>query len=521
MNRITIFILLISSHFSFGQSLQSHISESRVLDETLNHALIGSINNRLVSLSEKKDQLNIDIYNADSLNLLFREEIRFVENEKFNLEIQGIYRVKDQFKLVATGFSNGSYQFGIFIYTIEENGKLSTHFQRTLFTDKVSENLSVNINIETNPEQTLLMIHAAFANTYGGYVDHHVRVFDEKLTNVFKTDYVSFPLSTGQAKHDLSYCLGNKHVYELNREVVYDKSIKKYQTTLQFRKFDFKGVETTYTQRIKVADGFMIDDVDMQEQREELRLTASYLGSSKKKITGIRGVYTAKFNPDLSIKYTNTKAFSATTKAKSLKGYENAYELDVPLLYGLNNCLEDSKGNTYLLYERKSHNSIAGMSEFYYGSIIAIKINSEGIVEWDTFIAKSQFFQERAAPIPFIMPNVGFALFFSIRFSKDSRQYLSFKPILKNDELYLLYNDNPKNEGRTAEQERENLTNINQSVPFIIHLSSNGNVAYQMLKNLKIESENQRIVYSLSNGTTLFTLRDSGKKEVLQRIEFE
>ena len=522
MNRITFTtILLVFSNFSFGQIIQSHIVREQVLDQSFNHALIGSVNNRLLGFSEAKDVMNIDVYDSDSLNLLFREQIQLVENDKYDLEIQGVYRIRDQFKLLATGFSVSTNQFAVFIYSIQENGKLSQKFQRTLFADKPKADLTVLNNVQTSSDNSTLLGHVAFVNDYENYVDHHVCVYDENLTNMFKTYYTSFPKSTVKEKYLLSYCNGTDHLYELKQEVIYNKSIKKYQTEVRLRKYDFKGIQTIHTQTLKFGDGFLLADIRMRETDDTLQLFASLLGSSKKEITGIRGVYAAKFNPDLSIKYSKSQAFSPATKAKSLRGYENAGELDVPLLYGLNNYFTDSKGNNYLLYERTSQTVSSGLTEFYYGSVIAVKINREGTVEWETFIAKSQFFKEKGIPIFIVLPNVAFSLPFAIRLSKDSRQYLSFKPMMKNDELYLIYNDNPVNEGKTMVQARENMININQSVPFVIHLSATGKVEYQIQKNLKIGAENQRIIYSVLEGTTLFTLRDSGKKEVLQRITFE
>lgn len=520
MNRITLIALLICSHFSFGQLIHPKIVREQVLDQSLNHALISSVDNRLLSFSEGKKALNVDIYDTDSLNLLYREQIQLVENDKYDLKIEGVYLVKDQFKLVTTGFSNKSDQFGVFIYSILSNGKLSEHFQRLLFMDKSREGLTILKNIGTNPQNSLLMVHLAFVNDSDNLIDHNVFIYNDKLTNLFKLERTtSFHSMIGE-KGGLNYCLGNNHLYELNQDVLYNKSIKKYQATLQLRKHDFRGSESTLTQSVNLADGFMLSDVYMKEEMDSLQVLASYLGSSKRKITGIRGVFAAKFNTDLSVKYKKSQAFSTATKAKSLTGYDNAYELDVPLLYGLNHYMTDSKGNNYLLYERTSQNIISGVNEFYYGSIIAVKINVEGVVEWDTFISKSQFFKEGGAPIPLFVPNIAFSLVFSIRFSKDSRQYLSFKPMMKNDELYFIYNDNPENEGKTAGQGRTNMININKSVPFAIHLSQAGNAEYQILKNLKIGSENQRIVYSVLSGTTLFTLRDSGKTEILQRIDF-
>lgn len=521
MRQTTFIMMLVIANFSMGQSIQSRIAKEHGLDQSLNHALIGLVNNRLFSFSEGKDQMHIDVYDSDSLNLLYHEQIELFEKDKYHFQIEGVYRVKDQFKLVTTGFSKSSNQFGVFIYTIQKDGKLSPLFQKTLFSDKIATNLSVLRRVETNSENSLLFVHLAFVDDYLNSVHHHVVVYDQKLTSLFKLDHAPFYLSTVREKQGLSYHVGNNHLYELKQESHYNKSIKKFQTVLRLKKYDFKGAEKIYTQAVNLPDGFMLSDMRLNEMEGGVQLVASYLGTSKKSIIGIRGVYVAKFNSDLSVNFTQANAFSGDTKAKSLIGYDNAYELDVPQLYGLESQLTDSKGNTYLLYERTSGNASSGMEESYYGSIIAAKINSQGVMEWDRFIAKSQFFQTGPAGIPMFLPNVSIALVFSIRFSKDSRQYLSFKPIMKEDELYLIYNDNPENDGKTAAQARTKMTNISQSVPFAIHLAPTGNVSYHILKNLKIGSENQRLVYSVLSGTTLYTLRDSGKAEVLQRIVFE
>lgn len=522
MNRIIIFILLIVSHFSFGQVLQSRIAKEQVLDESMNHTLLGTLDNQLFSVSEQKDVMNMDVYDTESLNLKYHEQIRLFENDKYELEIEGIYRIQNELKLVATGFSISTNQFAVFIYTILENGKLSEHFHRTLFTDKSSSSQAVLTDVQTSPDHSFMMVHVTFIDQFGDYTDHHVRVYNGKFRQLFKTDYTSFPKSTTKQKYELSYYLGNEHLYEFQGESTYNKSLKKHQAQLRFRKFDFQGVESIYTQTVKLPDGFILgNDIRMKEVDTSLCFFASYLGTSKKTIIGIRGIYTAKFNKDLSISYAKSKAFSAATKAKSLKGFESPELLDVPLLYSLNSCLNDGKGNTYMLYERASQTASGGLTEYYYGSIIAVKINPEGNVEWDTFIAKSQFFKERGIPIILVVTGFVMATPFAIRTSKDTRQYLSFKTILKNDELYLVYNDNPENEGRIDGQGRENMMNVSKSVPFVIHLSPAGNVDYQILKNLKAGSEIQRIIYSVVQGTTMFTLRDSGKTEVLQRIEFE
>ena len=522
MNRILLITLsFLTSYLSFGQFIQSRIVGEQLLDETLDHALIGTANKRLLSISEQKDVFYIDIYDTDSLKLLYHEQLQLLKTDDYELEIQGIYRIGDQFNLVASGFSASLKQFGVFIYPVTEEGKLISSFQEIHFPGRSKTAVTVSHDIRVNSDKSQLLVHLTFLDKYHDLADHHLFVYNDKLVNVFRTAREGFPFSTSKQKHALAYFIGKKHLYELNQETVYNSSLKRYQAELTLKKMDFEGVENVFVGKVKLADGFLLSDIRFKENSDGIELFATYLASYKKTFSGIRGVYVAKFNSDLSLNFSKENVFSKATKAKSLKGYENAEELDVPVLYTLNNHFTDSKGNTYLLYERESQTSSGGLTEFYYGSVIAVKVTPDGNVEWDAFIPKSQFFKERGMPLLIVLPGLVVATPFAIRFSKDSRQYLSFKPLMKDDELYLIYNDNPQNEGKTAVQGRENMTNVNQSVPFAVHLSSTGTIDYQILKNLKLDTENQRIIYSVTEGTTWYTLRDSGKKETLQRIEFE
>jgi hypothetical protein len=529
MNRITfITILLFVSNFSFGQSIQTSIVKERVLDQSLNHTLIGISRDKLLGVSTNKGLMHVDIYDKDSLALLFHEQIRLIESEQYTLEIEGLYKINDQYRLVVTGFSLkfGLNQFAVFIYDVLDNGKLGETVEKKLFSAKEKSKLKVLKDIRSNSDNTQLLIHIAFESIYKNNIDHTLLVYDENRRNLYEFDHPGIRKTSSGEMHGLSFHLDNNNrLYEVSRETLYNKSIKKFQTKLELKKFAFNSKEALAVQSVALPDGFLLSEIRLMDYGSGIQLIASYLSSSKKDILGIRGVFAMKFNEDLSVRSKTSQAFSKTTKIKSLSGFENIEKLDVPTLYKIHDCITDSRGNTYVLYERES----VGKGEFYFGSIIAVKITNEGMIEWDTFIAKSQFFKDNVIPEPLFfpiavvagLPGVAVAMLFSTQLSKDTRQYLSFKPMLKNDELFLIYNDNPENEGRKAGQGRENMTKIKGSIPFAIHLSATGSVEYSILRDLKKESGSQRIVYSILDGNILFTLNDSGKTETLQRIILE
>jgi hypothetical protein len=520
MNRIIIFLLLISSHFSSGQYFPARIEHERQLDPSLSHGLLTTLNNKqVISLSVDKRTAYIDLYDMDSLDLLAHEPIIFSGADEFNLEVQGSTTIRNRFTLLVAGRSKTNKQLGVFLYPVLENGKLGNASQKTILDYEVSADDKVQTYIKTNKNQSFLLVGIIIQDAKGKRT-HQVFVYDPGKTLVFQKKFQIIDNPGTSAENQVFYVFGEDHLYELWGEERYSVSDEKFRATLELNQYDLEDFKTVRKQTIQPEEGFLLRNFCLRELGEGFQIVASCRATSGKTITGIRGVYSAGLNEDWNVEYANIHPFSKEVRAEALNGNDHA---EVPLLYTLKSMFVEGSGAVYFFYERTIETVKGKTVEYDYGPIIAAKIDYDGGLEWSRFIEKSQISKGNQVSGPLIFPEFQLSEWFSQYLSKNEALYLSFYTKLKNDNIYLVYNDNVENKGLTVGQKRKAMTDISRSVPFVIRFSDDeGNVEYEPLEGMKTESGIQRIKSQVpkSNGYDFFIIRDSDGKEVLQRINY-
>jgi hypothetical protein len=124
-----------------------------------------------------------------------------------------------------------------------------------------------------------------------------------------------------------------------------------------------------------------------------------------------------------------------------------------------------------------------------YGDILVSDLDSKGNINFLQTIPKKQVFTRPSLNVSASYTGAGFtaSLGFSIALMKDKSVFLSYLLVVKNGNLYFVYNDNPKNveEAEYYTDKPKAMKSLNNGLPTVVKMNATGEVERQALPGAK------------------------------------
>ncbi|WNJ16991.1 hypothetical protein [Pontibacter sp. G13] len=116
--------------------------------------------------------------------------------------------------------------------------------------------------------------------------------------------------------------------------------------------------------------------------------------------------------------------------------------------------------------------------DHYYGPIIISNVNPDGTIEWVKSIPKLQNSTELQIDLGVLLlgTELNFGFSYWIRVSKDPTVYHSYVVGMEEDQIYLLFNDNPKNLDTQHYRDTKPLIGQIGVVPVVIEIRPDGSM---------------------------------------------
>ncbi|MES2515444.1 MAG: hypothetical protein V4580_14920 [Bacteroidota bacterium] len=385
--------------------------------------LTNSIELKLPDIHERGDQTMIRLSLMKNGNLVL-----FFDNEKMKLAKPYAKTSEIEYKCYAALIDNKAKAIGEpqLIYEDEQSYKVGKEY-----TTK-----KCNVILSTDSTRFFM---------YSGNVRNKRlsgKIFDSDLKQLKVVSY-EFPLERSFSISNLIFD-ENQILYGVCKE-----------NTAEIKKYAYKIIAlnlTNYSLKsspIDIKTELPLSRFHMSKANNRLQIVGYYFAGLKKKTTG-GGILFYEFNAsDLK----NQKSFSAEYDPKVITQLNcNSKFLKDYTMYDTANAitsLVNSKfihlknGETIVLSEQVVELDLASTSGDDYFNILVTRITKDGIIN-----------------NPYVIPKLQ---------SGKSKSYYSFLDMVKNDKLFLIYNDNSRNEEQEDPYKSINgLNGINGSSTFIV-----------------------------------------------------
>lgn len=514
---ITLMVIFLG-RVAHSQQLSEMLLGPQLNDKGSIISIIGKSESSMYTLRSHQSAIFLQKFDAETFEEGFSTKLVVPENLGYYLAIDAVVLLNDQPILIASGYKVSGSGYAVFAYRFDQMGNIVAKPYTLLMTNSGSKDEDRPLSIEVSDDRTRMLVMKKFESVFNEQVDCRFSIIDEALNQVYFDTYLYKSSVKGKSIQlvNMSFdTLNSLHILE--NSSVYSKAEKNYLTHVKVTSFQASNAYHSSVAGFDLATGFCCGETRLMATATGIRVVGTYTSFLKKKLNGFRGVFCADIALGDSTGKVTLTPYSNDVRLKSLRGRDETDGVDVPFYYTLTDCFTDSLNNTYLISERQMVTTLQnGLTEYYYGSLIVSKLNANGGVEWHKFIPKAQFFREKGIPI--VVPLGAFTAWFFVKTSKDARKFLSYKAWMKENQLYFLFNDNPANESRLANQKRLNYTKTDEGVPFLMHLESNGDYSIQMRKDLMSNEMNHQFCFSLTHKGYLYVVSSLKADEQLQRF---
>lgn len=403
--------------------------------------VIGYANDGYYILRTQKSDLYIEFVDMS----MTTKKSELIPDLKYNdkrRHYDNIYMMGEHLYLISSQTDSKADKFRYFIETINiDNLKLKNDVKiLSEFSYEKKRETYNAINVIVSNDEKHLLVYTNIPDEKGEDESFNIKMLDESLNEVWKRD-IKLPYSTS--------------LFRISKQYIDSKGNLYFLGTLSKEKRPSKrSGEANYTSHVicVLNNGQDIEDI-------ELKLQSKFITDCQIAVAGNGDIITAGFYAEVGsygirgsfymsidaktrqVKQTNMKEFSfdlvtenlsekATKKAEKAKEKGKNVEM---FEYDIDELIIDKDGNVTLIAEQffirvvttttytNGQASTRTTYYYYYNDILVVHINNSGEIVWNCKIPKRQ-----------VSTNDG-GLFSSYVMAKS------------NNEIYFIFNDNPKN----------------------------------------------------------------------------
>lgn len=523
--QITIIFLLFSS-LLFAQNVNIDWGEANKNESFVNR-ILGETKTEVVALASKGEDFYIETYDVNSMKLKQSNKFELPKEQDKKTEIEKIHFFPASQKIV--------------LFTSLYKDKTSVIYYYEIGLDATVSQGTVLMEIEVQKKG--LKGHFGFDEAIGGntiLVYHTSKLRKEKVKqisvkvidaqiNLIADLSDKIPLKDDKKEVFVSNIIYNSKGYI---HMLVEKPNKKY---VDFFFYTYNINKDYEQQKFSVAldKDHIISGIGLGITAEGNLVAGGYYSDFAGVFKGItqQGVFVLEYAPSQNILLSKKlspyqekhfdKAFGKLGK-KMYKGFPAE-------INRLREIIIKDDGSLTLVSEYIYVVSGGGvgpiaLTTYMYGIIVVTDIAKEGTINWLAAIPKMQVFRRPSLNISAGIGGGGgiAVLGFSIALMKDKSVYLSYLLSVQDGYLHFIYNDNPKNITTPIDKTAKPMQNLNQGVPTLVSMDSEGNMKREFLPGAKNDELilRPRISKRVDN-RTIYVSGSKKKFDKIGRITFK
>lgn len=457
--------------------------------------VIGEANNKIYTLSNKKDDFFIKIFSAGDMKELSSGQINVPAVKDREVDFEDIFLLNDRLYVIGSVYDKKSKKFNLVANELSEKGVLSKE-NTVLFEAEVEKKSRRGaFYMKQSPDGgALIIMHTSQFNKEDA-IKYEIKLFDDQMKQLFTyNEKVVFDDSKKEyefllADFDLNV---NDDVFLVISEGYRDKKLKERVEKFELHAFKRENNYQKDVIKIDLKDKEIINCTMMATRDKSIHLVGffSNVRDNGKANKELKGIYNVVVDAESkTLKSAKFNEFDLATRIKLIGERRANKGKDVAPYYNIHSIIEKEEGGLIVLSEYQAR--VVGQSSgigplaitpitYIRNEIIVTSLKKDGSLEWSNVIPK-----EQAAAVSVLSFNLGgvsgsggFAVGVSASIPLTELgkgpEYLGAIPIYHDGKLRVIINDNVKNKGITDIEEIKKMGNYNKAVPSLFSFDNNG-----------------------------------------------
>ncbi|MDB3906859.1 hypothetical protein OAK35_01775 [Crocinitomicaceae bacterium] len=441
----------------------------------------------LVAYSIKGKNRYIETYAENTMKLTNTADYELPDlggkvNGMLNVALIG-----NEVNMLLYSYSKKTRSFKLYVQTLEINGKEKSapkEIYDSGASDEKAKDAKVDVVFSPDNTKAVVFFDRSDRDRLTFSSDNLVINLEGELS-VVSTSKFEFEIRSDKSEnvtHKAYHQVENDGSFTIVREKLESKILKILDFGLEVGRYDSNG-ELLGESEIK-KDGMIFMSPTMITTNGQTKMVGYYMNNKKGSslISGYSGMFVADFSSEMEMLNMQTNEFSydfmrnVYGKRYVARMEDKGKEIRVPAQYTMNDIFIHEDGSMTVLSEFFQQVSTTERGQTTttttYGSILYFKLDAEGELVASDAIRKLQ--RSSTSTIGIGISFGGVMMFASIELPDKMMKYWSYAASMKDDVLYLVFNDHFKNQDYGEDELKRALANPKKGVPYLTTIDTDG-----------------------------------------------
>lgn len=518
---------------SIGQDLDIVWGEN-ISSDNFVLKILGDDENGHYALATRKKAFFLEYYEGENMQRAFSTELEFPKDGRLEAELGNIFYLDGNLVLFTIVFDKPNKLINIYGYNLDEKGKISSD-RVDIASIKVERNSrSGQYGITFSRDESKILVYHSAPYKKGDL--NEWRVTMKVMTNtlqVIKDAVEVFPLDNDDADiHISNFFVGNDAAFFMAAS---ERTLQNYSyITRTFTIYQYAPENAFEVQEIPVEIGGKVaQEIALTDDADGNLIGAGFYAEPSGKLfsyDGLAGSFFIRIDRwKAQVSDFKTAPFGPAFAETILSEKKAAKGKMVPNLFIPVDVINKTDGGVILTAEyylqTVAYSQGTRTISTTHGPIVVVSMDGTGEIDWVNSIPKKQVYSDAQLAILFVFADFGAASFgsgFWLSLTKDQSVYHSFLTGIKGNDLYLVYNDHPKNGDIKHYKETKTLSGFKKASLQMVVIDQAGN----MTKTTLAERDKEEVVlrpgiYFQDSYDEILIYGSRKKKEKFGRILFE
>ncbi|MCA6362121.1 MAG: hypothetical protein IM638_03740 [Bacteroidetes bacterium] len=457
-------------------------------------SFMASKEGRLYTLSAKGDDYYIECFEQGTYNKLFSTKLDIPRIVNKKQEIEEIIFQGSQFIIFTSYYNKPEKKFRLNAYSINMQGVLNPKPTELIKLEAEGKNDIGDIFFRFSPDSANILITHIYTSPKTKLNHLEFFILDKSLTILSQADNI-IKSKTDDAYNILMNCYinNNKEIFLTELQLVTPTETRDSKFSYSIIKYASDGKETDRFP-VELEDKRIISFSVQFNDNGDLMVYGHYKSNPGKKERYYDMSYNGTYFILLNAQTGAVKSVSQYNFETEL--FNNYYQLkqtkNGPITYfGVNSkpgkVIQKENGGYVITYEEfymqfNQGPNGASSQTYYYGDLLIVNIDPKGDILWVKMVPKRQYFIRKQGPLGIGIGPV--MLTTSVNLNSDESIYYSYNVVIKDEQIFVLYNDLPANAPVTKPRDIKILKKIKGTVPVVAILNENGEMRKKTLTEI-------------------------------------
>ena len=444
--------------------------------------------NQMVAFSSKGKDRFIESYDEKGFGQLSSNEYKMPDIDGKSVGLLNITLSGNDVLVILYGYSKKTKSFSLYKQTLsvaaKETSKLDEFYESEGDEDKIKDAI---VDVRFSPDNSKMLVFFDRADRDRlKFMSDVVLINLDKVNDQVQTTNLEFPMRDAKSESvnfKMTHTVDNDGSYFFisQKTEITKKVISNFE--LKISGFTIKGDKIGESE-VTDKESLLLNPTIIRTDKG-YSMIGYYMTNPKKRaaVTGYTGLFIAKLDKGMAVTDIKKNEFKDEffkdlySERYIRRMNEKAREIQVPAPYSMDNIILHKDGTMTVLSEFflvtiYTDSKGAKTTTTNYGNIIYFKISTDGEIAAADVVKKNQVSSTQS--ISFGIGGGALSMFASFETKDKRKKYWSYSLAVKDDLVYLLFNDHRKNEINEDGEISASLANPAKGLPYLVEIKENG-----------------------------------------------